>query len=76
MSEVTMANIIKNLSDELYATVQKLKDTEAALTKSMDESNDWFNRWLEVKKELELVKGAERLTVELPDMEGLNNGNV
>ena len=76
MSEVTMANIIKNLSDELCATVEKLKATEAALTKSMDESNDWFNRWLDVKKELELMKGAKRLNADLPDMEDLNNGNV
>lgn len=72
MDEVTMANIIKNLSDELYATVEKLKETEDRLKTAQSDSSDLFSRWNEVNKELQILKGASKLSIELADMEGLN----
>lgn len=72
MNEVTMANIIKNLSDELYATVLKLKETEDRLKTAQSDSSDWFSRWNEVNKELQILKGASKLSIELADMGGLN----
>jgi hypothetical protein len=72
MNEVTMANIIKNLSNELYATVEKLKETEDRLKTAQSDSSDWFSRWNEANKELQILKGASKLSIELADMEELN----
>ncbi len=70
MNEVTMATIIKNLSDELYATVEKLKETETALRMARNDSSDWFMRYQEAKKQLELLETVDnRLNVDLPTME-------
>ena len=72
MNEVTMANIIKNLSDELYATVQKLKETEDRLKMAQNDCSEWFSRWNKANKELQVLKGASKLSIELADMEELN----
>ena len=69
MNEVTMATIIKNLSDELYATIEKLNETEIALKTARNDSSDWFMKWHEANKELEAMKAAEKLNADLPTME-------
>ena len=71
-NEVTMVNIIKNLSDELYATVEKLHETEIALKTARNDSSDWFMRWNEANKELEILKGAAKLNADLPKMDDVN----
>lgn len=68
MDEVTMANIIKNLSDELYATAVKLRETEYTLKRTQNDASDWFMKWQEAKKEIEAMKAAEKLNAELPNM--------
>jgi hypothetical protein len=68
MNEVTMANIIKNLSDELYATAVKLRETEYTLKRTQDDASDWFMKWQEAKKEIDLLKAAEKLNTDLPNM--------
>lgn len=70
MNEATMANIIKQLADELQAAVEKLKETETALKRTQNDASDWFMKWQEAKKELDLLKAAEKLNTDLPTMEG------
>ena len=72
MNEETMVAIIKNLSDELYATVLKLKETQDRLKTAQSDSSAWFSRWNEANNELQILKGASKLSIELADMEGLN----
>ena len=72
MNEVTMATIIKNLSDELCATVKRLHDAEDRCKATQSNATHWFNECNKLKQELEFLKGSSRLDKELPDMEELN----
>ena len=72
MNEVTMANIIKNLSDELCATVERLHEAEKRLEAAREDSMSWYLKYQEAQARLNGMVADTKLSTELPDMEDLN----
>lgn len=60
MNETTLANIIKELSEQLHEALAKLDQTEKALLRANNDATDWFVKYAEIKNQLDAVHNAAK----------------
>lgn len=59
MNETAMANIIRELSEQLHTALKELQETKETLVMVRNDSADWFTQYQIAKKELNAIKHKE-----------------